>query len=147
MIGCNSSEDSSPLLPDQLSALPLMKRLAGDEAAALIERLHAKSVAPVASEIGYYGAATPPLTVYVSRFSSPGEAHEQIAAMVEMIGAGSSGFAHPAREMRGDTEVHLVVGHGQSHAYFVYHDLVYWVAASRDAITDALEELLAKKRE
>jgi len=146
LAGCSGGGTPTPLLPGELAGMSMTKRVEGEKAATLIARLHAKSVAPVLSEIAYYGASEPPCTVYVSRFASAGDAENQVELMVERIGSESSGFTHPTREVRGEIEVHLVFGHGQYHAYFAAENLVYWVAASRDKLGEALGGLLTDRK-
>ena len=110
----------------------------------MIARLHAKSVAPVASRIGFYGESVPPLTLYVSDYASPKEAYDVLDLMAETIGQGSSGVAHHRTEQVAGTDVHHVVGHGQAHYFFAKGDQVLWLAAPADIAQPALLELLAK---
>jgi hypothetical protein len=146
VIACSGERQETALLPDRIHGIALGKSTTGKEASELIARLHAKSVAPVASEIGYYGAFDPPLTLYVSRFASAEEAQDQMDLMAKTIGPGSSGFAHHRVEQMAGTDVHYVVGYGQAHYFFVDREKVLWLAAPVDVARPAALELIGEGR-
>jgi hypothetical protein len=142
LMACSGGSGDTSLLPDRIHGLALSKSTTGEEAEEMIARLHAKSVAPAASEIGYYGTSDPPLTLYVSRFKSTEEARDQVDIMAETIGPGSSGFGHHRVERVAGTDAHYVVGYGQAHYFFVDRDKVLWLAAPMDVAQPALLELV-----
>ena len=142
IVGSSDESRDSSMLPDRIHGIALGKSTTGEEAAEMIARLHAKSVAPMATEIGYYGAFDPPLVIYVSRFASAEEARDQVDLMAETLGSGSQGFGHHLEERVADIDVHFVVGHGQAHYFFVDQDKVLWLAAPANVARRALLELL-----
>jgi hypothetical protein len=142
--GSGDGEGTDALLPDRIHGTDLVESLSGEEAAGMIARLHGKGVAPVESEIGFYGAFRPPLTLYVSVFASAEEARDQMSLMVEAIGQGSSGFTDPRSERVEGVDVEFVVGHGQAHYYFAEGDRLLWLAAPAEIVRPALLDLLGE---
>ncbi len=108
----------------------------------MIARLHGKEVAPLQSYIGAYHDGPRHIMLYVSVFESEDQAQSLLAAMSKRIGQGSSGFGHHVRFRVRDREIHMVLGQGQVHYFYVKGQSVYWLGLPPDLAPAGLAELL-----
>jgi hypothetical protein len=105
-----------------------MDSAAGDTAARLVDRMHGKGVAPVATWVGRYGTGALTATLYVSRYASGGEATAQLGLMAERIGPGTPDYGHHSEATIAGTVVHSAFGHGQVHYFFARGTDLTWLA-------------------
>lgn len=141
MAGC-SNENQHDIMPASLAGKELHEKISGEKAATMIARLHQKPVAPAESAIGYYGKGENPTVLYVSRYDSEQRAQEVLTDMSNGIGKGSSGFWHHQTFDINDRKVHMVLGQGQVHYFFVKDHLLYWLAVQPEKAQPALSQLL-----
>jgi hypothetical protein len=122
--------------------MELQEATSGAEAAARVERLHGKAVAPEETFIGHYGTGPSHAMLYVSVFPSQDEAESTIGRMSTRIGDGSSGFGHHKTFTVGGTEIHSVLGQGQVHFFFVKGTRLSWLAMAPEMARVGLAQLL-----
>jgi len=136
-----STGDAGPL-PDQIRGLPLMEERSGDDAAETIAQMHGQGVAPDESWVGFYQSGDVVARLYVSRFGSPTESGEQLTAMSNRIGSGSSGFGHHGTFLVADNQIHIVFGHGLVHYFYTEEQDLVWLSVNGDLARSALAEVL-----
>lgn len=129
-------------LPPEIGGLELVHVISGPEAVAMTERLHGKAVAPSDTHIGRYGTGSTHAMLYVSRFGSGQEAESVLADMSTSIGEGSSGFGHHKQFASGGGEIHVVLGQGQVHFFFVRAADLYWFGMAPGMARAGLAQLL-----
>lgn len=129
-------------LPPEIGGLELVQVISGPEAVAMTERLHGKAVAPSETHIGRYGTGSTHAMLYVSRFGSGQEAESVLADMSTSIGEGSSGFGHHKQFASGGSEIHVVLGQGQVHFFFVRAADLYWFGMAPGMARAGLAQLL-----
>ncbi len=122
--------------------MKLVRVDAGQDAAAMIARLHGKEVAPAESYIGHYGSGPAHGMLYVSRFQSEDAAELVLTDMATRIGPGSSGFGHHNTFTIDGKEIHLVLGQGQVHFFFAKGAYLSWLGIAPGMERTALAELL-----
>jgi len=137
-----SRQASASPLPNLLHGMELVQASAGRDAAAMIERLHRKDVAPDQTYIGHYGTGPSHAMLYVSLFESEDEAESVLEDMSTDIGEGSSGFGHHGTFAVDGTEIHLVLGQGQVHFFFVKGVNLTWLAMVPEMARVGLAQLL-----
>jgi hypothetical protein len=134
-------------LPPTLHGLPLVTVHEGEAAAGMIGGLHGLDVAPVESRVAVYAVGDLEAVLYVSRFPDDSVAANQLSAMSDRIGEGSSGFERHVRHDVDGIEVHGVVGHGQVHYFFARGSDLIWLAAPPMMARMLLAEVLGVEPE
>lgn len=117
-------------LPQEIHGLPLTDSATGAAAARLVDRMHDRGVAPVATWVGVYGGGSTEATLYISRYRTPAEAAAQLALMAGRIGSGTTLYGHHSETTVAGTAVHSVFGHGQVHYFFARGVDLTWLAVS-----------------
>ena len=142
--GCstNYTRDDEFTMPMEIQGMTIQGTQTGEEAAKILEGLHRKPVAAQDNVVTTYGMAPRQATIYLSRFSNGQEAKDQVAAMVEGIESGPSGFFNHDTIKVDETKVHTVTGHGQDHAFFSMKDQVIWISVPEGMGEVALAEVL-----
>lgn len=140
-LGCAGNDKGSPL-PSSLQGLPLTLQIAGEEAKAKLAQLHGTDVAPEQSYIGYYGSGDNHSMLYVSLFDSRKEAQRMLNKMSRSIGKGRSGFGHHQEFDVQQHRIHMVLGPGQIHYFFLKDKSLYWLATHPRLARAALSQLL-----
>lgn len=128
---CSPSEDtpaSAFPLPDDIQGMRRVRVVEGTDAQAMIGKLHGEEVAPLASYVGHYGEDPAHTMLYKSRFEDAAAANEALEDMSSEIGEESSGFSHHMTMDVAGTLVHLVLGQGQIHFFFVDDAWLSWLA-------------------
>ena len=138
---CSGQETNSPL-PPEIRGLPLVQVISGEDAVRMTERLHGKAVAPSETHIGRYGTGSTHAMLYVSHFDSDQEAESVLAAMSASIGDGSSGFGHHEQFSIDRRGVHMVIGQGQVHFFFVRTADLFWLGMDAEMAREGLAQLL-----
>lgn len=134
--------DTVTPLPRELHGLKLVDSRTGGDAATLISHLHRASVSPSANYVGYYGPPDMRAVLYLSRFADTLTAQQQLMAMADRIGAGSSGFGHHGRFHVLGIEVHSVFGYDQIHYFFARECDVVWLGMPPPVARAGLADLL-----
>ena len=140
-VSCSSQRDTSPL-PPSLQGLPLTMQISGEEAKTRLAKLHGEDVAPEESFIGYYGSGEKHSMIYVSFFGSRKKARDMLEKMSRSIGKGRSGFGHHQEFEVQKYRIHMVLGPGQIHYFFLKNKSLYWLATHPKLARAALSQLL-----
>jgi hypothetical protein len=119
-----------------------MEARSGGEAAETIAEMHGQGVAPDESWVGFYQSGEVVARLYVSRFESADASGEQLTAMSERIGGGSSGFGHHGTFLVEDNRIHIVFGHGLVHYFYAQEQDLVWLSVNGDLARRALAEVL-----
>ncbi len=126
--------DEAPV-PDEIHGFPLADVTSGQEAAAVLERMHGKDVTPEQNWVATYGPEEMGTTLYVSRYESADLASSELARMAAGVTGEGTGFGHHSQfEVAGIT-VHSVFGQGQIH---------YFYAKDRDLVWLGMVPMLAR---
>jgi hypothetical protein len=137
-----AASTASPL-PREIHGLPLTDSTTGAAAARLVDRMHDKGVAPVATWVGVYGGGATEATLYVSRYRTPAEAAAQLAVMAGRIGSGTALYGHHSAMTIAGTTVHTVLGGGQVHYFFARGADLTWLAIPPPIGRPGLAQVLA----
>jgi hypothetical protein len=132
---CAGSDAGEPPVPDEIHGFQLADVKAGEEAAAVLERMHGKEVAPERSWVATYGPEEMGTTLYVSRYESAETAASELARMAAGVEGEGTGFGHHAEFQVAGLTVHSVFGRGQVH---------YFYAKDRDLVWLGMVPMLAR---
>lgn len=135
-------DSTSQPLPMAIHGMPLVAVTTGPDAEALIQRLHGRDVAPLASYVGRYEGGGADATLYVSRLGDSLAADSLVERMSEAIGRGNRSFAHHTRFTMDELTIHVVLGQGQTHFFFARGPDVRWLAIDRGMARVGLADLL-----
>lgn len=129
-------------LPEAIHGLPLIEEHSGEDAVAMIRRLHGEDVAPDETRIGIYGPEDLRTVLYVSRFPTESEARSQLEDMTSRLSEGARGFGHHNQFDVKSKQVHSVFGQGQVHYLFADGEELKWLAVPPRLARPALAEVL-----
>ncbi len=142
LVSACSQQDAASPLPQEIHGMKLVRVSSGQEAAAMIARLHRKQVAPAESYIGHYGSGPVHGMLYVSRFESEEQAQSVLMDMSTRFGEGSSGFGHHKTFSIDGRQIHLALGQGQVHFFFTRGAYLSWLGVAPGMERAALAQLL-----
>ena len=132
----------SVVLPDTLGGFPRVRLLEGEEAKAVVDRLHGRGVTPVRNLVAMYGGERGEATLYYSEYAGAAEASDVGARMAARIRTGEFPFTPPDEIERGGRTVYVCHGLGQQHYFFPAGSGLYWLAVDPQVSSPALEDLL-----
>jgi hypothetical protein len=141
LAGCGPKQGE--FLPPHLGESSLARRLQGEEARAIVDRMHGKGVAPLFSQIGFYGdTAGAGALLYVSVYehaSGAAGADEKMRVRIAQPGGAFSDYAqyHVAGRLISSCE-----GMGQRHYFFAAGKRLYWIAAPEASAFSLVQELV-----
>jgi hypothetical protein len=124
---CANPDASDAPVPDEIHGFPLAEVTAGQEAAAVLERMHGKEVAPEQSWVATYGPEEMGTTLYVSRYESADLATAELARMAAGVDGEGTGFGHHAQFEVAGLTVHSVFGRGQVHYFYAKDRDLRWL--------------------
>lgn len=133
----------SVVLPDTLGGIPRAQLLEGDEAKAVVDRLHGRGVTPVRNVVATYEGERGEATLYFSEYASAAEAADVGARMASKIRTGEFPFTSPSEIERGGRRVQVCYGLGQQHYFFAAGRGLFWLAVDPQVSSQCLEDLLA----
>ncbi len=135
---------SAPALPAVLGQLRLVTIVGGEEARAVVDRMHGKRVAQTGNWIGLYSGPGGNATVYLTRYASVAAAESDGNTMGERIAAGEGGgvFGHFRRTAIDSQPISVCMGLGQVHFFFSRGRSLYWLAADPPVAESSLKALL-----
>lgn len=137
-----AAPDSAFPLPAEIQGIRRVRVVEGAGAQAMIGKLHGKDLAPLASYVGHYGDGPTHTMLYTSRFEDAAAASEALDDMSSEIGEGSSGFSHHMTMDVAGRLVHLVLGQGQVHFFFVDDARLSWLAIEPSMARGGLAKVL-----
>jgi hypothetical protein len=139
--GCGGRE-ADPL-PHRLGDAPLIRRVEGDEARAVVDRMHGRGVAPVFSQIGYYGDdGGSGAVLYASVYQGVPEASAAEEKMRVLIGGGGGVFSRYAEYQVEGCRISGCDGMGGRHYFFSRGRRLYWLAAPKETAFSLVQEML-----
>jgi len=127
---------SDPLLPPGFS---LLEEITGPDAAAMVDRLHGRTVTPEESAVFRYASPAGQVIVYRSSYTSDGQAASIAERMRQRIKTGGFGFSNLAEITQSGVVVARCAGLGRIHFLFAASHEVYWVEAEPAAVSSAWE--------
>jgi hypothetical protein len=129
-------------LPESIAGMALVQAIEGDEAAAIIDRLHHGNVATQANAIGEYQGGGRSATYYVSLYDDSGQAAQAMEDMAAVMSGGGHGFSHLMKRTAGEREFYMALGQGQAHYFFAREAMLVWLAVDMDVAERAVKEVL-----
>ncbi len=137
-----AASDSGFPLPVEIQGMQRVRVVEGADAKAMIGKLHGKDLAPLDSYVGHYGEGPTHTMLYTSRFEDAAAASEALEDMSSEIGEGSSGFSHHMTMDVAGRLVHLVLGQGKVHFFFVDDTRLSWLAIEPSMARGGLAKVL-----
>lgn len=119
---------SSSEIPQELGSLELERAVVGDDARAIVDRMHGRAVTPSESTVGIYSGPGGEATLYVSRYAHADSATAVLEQMAERIGRPGSPFDQlrllPASRQR----TYMCLAFGQAHFFFTCREDLVWLS-------------------
>lgn len=137
-----ASQSATLDLPETIAGMALVRAIEGDEAAAVIDRLHHGNVATQANAIGEYQGGGRSATYYVSLYDDPALAVRAMEDMAAVMSGGGHGFSHLMKRTAGEREFYMALGQGQAHYFFARKATLVWLAVDMDVAERAVKEVL-----
>ena len=134
---------SSTSVPEKLGVLQLERAVTGDDARAIVDRLHGRAVSPSRSTVGIYGGGGGTATLYVSRYARADSAAAVLEKMVEGIDRPGSPFDHLRLLPAAQHSTYMCLGMGQAHFFFACREQLIWLSVDiplAQAALDAVEQ-------
>ncbi len=126
LISCSRKED---LLPGDIDGAKLTKKITGDEARILVDKIHFSPVAAGReNEIGYYDKNGNQSTIYITYYGNSEEAIADFDKMTKKISPGNSVFVAPSFIDFTGLKVYRCFGMGQAHFVFVHNNALIWLS-------------------
>ena len=138
----SENQFESPPIPETIAGMELIELVDGEEAAAIIDRMHRGNVATRANFIARYQGQTGTATYYVSLYDDPLLAVGDMEEMAWIMGREGHGFSHLMRRSKAETPFYMALGQGQAHYFFARDLELIWLAADLSIAEQALEEIL-----
>jgi len=115
-------------IPQELGSLALERAVVGDDARAIVDRMHGRAVTPSRSTVGIYSGPGGEATLYVSRYAHADSAAAVLEQMAERIERPGSPFDQlrllPAARHR----TYMCLGLGQAHFFFACREHLVWLS-------------------
>jgi len=139
-------DSPGPALPESLGSLALRHAVVGSEAAAMVNRMHGRSVAEAWNAIGYYSSSQGGAALYVTLYPSGEKAREAEERMGAKLESGEYVFQGYNKGMVDGTPVAACMGLGQAHFIFSHHRSLYWLSVRPALAEEALRALISSLR-
>jgi len=134
---------SSGTVPQELGALTLERAVTGDDARAIVDRMHGRAVTPSRSTVGIYGGPEGEATLYISRYAHADSAAAALEKMAEGIERPGTPFDHLRLLPATGHRTYMCLGMGQAHFFFACREQLVWLSVDislAQATLDAVEE-------
>lgn len=118
-----------PVLPESLGKLRLVRMLTGQEAAAIVDRMHGRAVAPRVTAVGFYASTLGRATVYHSVYRNAGYAARVCIGMQRRIGTGAFPFRDTTVLFGAGITVTRCVGLGMVHHFAANGPDLIWITS------------------
>lgn len=129
-------------IPRTIAGMTLTELMDGDQAAAVIDRMHRGTVATQANFIATYQGPPGSATYYVSLYDDPRQPVADREEMAEIMAKESHGFSHLMRRTKNDIVFYMALGQGQAHYFFARGRELVWLAVDIDVAEQALRDVL-----
>jgi hypothetical protein len=133
---------SSNTIPQTLGVLALERAVTGDDARAIVDRMHGRAVTPSRSTVGFYGGPEGEATLYISRYAHADSAVVALEQMAQRIERPGTPFDQlrilPSARFR----TFMCLGMGQAHFFFACRESLIWLSVDiplAQATLDAAE--------
>lgn len=147
LIGCGNVENTTPL-PDTIQNMKLHEVTQGEEADQVITQMHRKPVTDQKSYIGEYRGKEYQATLYLTIYSNPESAIQDLEQMTERIRdpqiGGQMGYQHVRGLDSYGENVYMALQNRRAHYFYVIDRHLYWLDANPHVGMAALKELLGK---
>ena len=121
-------------MPEKLAELSLSRIIQGQEATAVVNRMHGKQLEASEDVIGYYGKFHARNILYVSAFETAEKAKANLMKMATKMARGTKVFAPPTYDRMGDQVGFKTSGMGFVHYFYrVDNVLIWWQVESEKA--------------
>ncbi|MDL1970346.1 MAG: hypothetical protein LWW94_05115 [Candidatus Desulfofervidaceae bacterium] len=143
-IGCGRKPKATPLFPETLPNLHLIKLIKGKEAKKEVNRLHGKEIPVKDAWVAYYRGAFfegnwNEATIWISEAFSLEEASKQTKIMMEkIIHNPRSPFYNVKVITTPQGKMYIFWGMGNEHAVFQKQTMVYWISATPEVFDGVL---------
>jgi len=146
LIACGQGVQHDTPLPDTIQNMQLQEVIQGEEANAIVTKLHQKRVTTRESVIGRYQDNQYDATLYITMYQHPDSALRDLEQMARRIRdpeiGGKMGFQH-VRELPSYGEnVYMALQNRRAHYFYVVGENLYWLDANPNVGMASLEELL-----
>jgi len=133
---------SSNTVPQDLGALELERAVTGDDARAIVDKMHGRAVTPSRSTVGIYGGPEGEATLYVSRYAHADSAATVLEQMAQGIERPGSPFDRLRLLPSARYRTYMCLGMGQAHFFFTCNEQLIWLSVDiplAQATLDAVE--------
>ena len=134
---------SSKSIPQNLGALGLERAVVGDDARAIVNRMHGRAVTPSRSTVGFYDGPEGEATLYVSGYAHPDSAAIVLEQMAERIERPGTPFDNLRLLPSARHRTYMCLGTGQAHFFFACREQLIWLSVDiplAQATLDAVEQ-------
>jgi len=138
-----SCSTNSEYLPEEFFGMQLTKRITGEEATKMINKLHHEPVTEVENEIGHYSGDNGRALIYISHYQKPEDPKKYYDKMTEKISLGESPFTGSEIIDISGKKIYRTFGMGQSHYIFTYNNELFWVSVGTLYGKKFIEEYLS----
>lgn len=144
VIGC-SKETKNRFQPfENLNGMKLTKKISGQEAQTMINKLHGKSVTPNVSEVIFYKSEKGEAVLYISGYPDSTGAKNDYYKMVSLIQNGNEVFGHFHEFNIDNQKLSMCLGLGQAHYFFYNNHNLFWLSTNYQIAQSTVVDLLNK---
>jgi hypothetical protein len=140
LISCSLN---SEYLPEEFFGLQLTKKITGEEATKMVNKLHHEPVTEVENEIGHYSGDNKRALIYISHYQKPEDAKKYYDKMTKKISLGESPFTGSENIDISGKNIYRTFGMGQSHYIFTYNKELFWISVGTLYGKNFIEEYLS----
>jgi hypothetical protein len=119
---------SSGDVPQELGALELDRAVVGNDARAIVDRMHGRTVTPSRSAVGYYSGPGGKAALYVSRYAHSDSATAVLARMAKRIDRPGGPFDQLRLLPADRNRTYMCLGLGQAHFFFACREYLVWLS-------------------
>lgn len=130
------------ILPQQILDYQLVKKISGDEANQMINKIHLQPVTDTQNEIGFYKQDNDQAIIYVTFYQSDDQAQTDLVKMVEKISPQNSIFINGGQFDVNKITIYRYFGMGQTHFVFRIGNKLFWFSVETMIAKDFLESYI-----
>ena len=140
-ISCRA-DSNFKYLPQKLGNLSLARVIQGKEAAAVINKMHGKTLDECKNYIAYYGSHASTNILYVSVYENDENAKANLMNMAMKLAAGSSVFSPLTHSGMGRNVHFETEGMGLKHYFYRSDNILLWWQVAPDKAEATYKDLL-----
>lgn len=138
---CCCSQKSG-YFPEELLDIPLEKIITGEEAKAVVNKLHFNKVTEERNEIAFYKSIQNSITIYITFYRNEESAADNFKKMTGKISPENSVFIGGNFIKLNDITIYRCFGMGQTHFVFYQYENLYWLSVPTIGNEKYLKEYL-----